>query len=52
MLDKLREHFGIDTSDEAIMKAIEQHNEVCRLINQIGDYRKLDKPTITAMSSM
>ncbi len=47
VLDKLREHFGIDTSDEAIMKAIEQHNEVCRLINQIGDYRKLDKPTIT-----
>ena len=47
VLDKLREHFGIDTSDEAIMKAIEQHNEVCRLINQIGGYRKLDKPTIT-----
>ena len=47
VLDKLREHFGIDTADEAIMKAIEQHNEVCRLINQIGDYRKLDKPTIT-----
>ena len=47
VLDKLREHFGIDTSDEAIMKAIEQHNEVCRLINEIGDYRKLDKPTIT-----
>ncbi len=47
VLDKLREHFGIDTSDEAIMKAVEQHNEVCRLINEIGDYRKLDKPTIT-----
>ena len=47
VLDKLREHFGIDTSDEAIMKAIEQHNEVCRLINQIGDYRKLDNPPIT-----
>ena len=47
VLDKLHEHFGIDISDEAIMKAIEQHNEVCRLINEIGDYRKLDKPTIT-----
>ena len=47
VLDKLQEHFGIDTSDEAIMKAIEQHNEVCRLINEIGDYRKLDNPTIT-----
>ncbi len=29
------------------MKTIEQHNEVCRLINEIGDYRKLDNPTIT-----
>ena len=32
---------------QAIMKTIERHNEVCRLINEIGDYRKLDNPTIT-----
>ena len=47
VLDELHEHFGIDISNEAIMKAVEQHNEVCRLINEIGDYRKLDNPTIT-----
>lgn len=47
VLDKLHENFGIDTSDEAIMKAIEEHNEVCRLITEIGSYRKLDNPTIT-----
>ena len=47
VLAPLHEHFGIDVSDEAILKAIEQHNEVCRLINEIGDYRKLDNPTIT-----
>ena len=47
VLDPLRDNFGIDTSDEAIMKAIEEHYEVCRLINEIGDYRKLDNPTIT-----
>ena len=47
VLDELTAHFGIDTSDEAIMAAIEQHNEVSRLINEIGDYRKLDNPTIT-----
>lgn len=47
VLGKLSEKFGIDVSDAAIMKAIEQHNEVCRLINEIGDYRKLDNPTIT-----
>ena len=47
VLDPLAEKFGIDTSDEALMKAIEEHNEVCRLINEIGSYRKLDNPTIT-----
>ena len=31
VLDELNAHFGIDTSDEAILKAVEQHNEVCRL---------------------
>ena len=47
VLDKLSEHFGIDTSDEAILKAIEQHNEVCRVVNEIGEFRQLDVPTIT-----
>lgn len=47
VLDKLSKNFGIDTSNEAILKAIEQHNEVCRLVSEIGNYRKLDNPTIT-----
>lgn len=47
VLDPLAQNFGIDTSDEALLKAIEQHNEVCRLITEIGSYRKLDVPTIT-----
>ena len=47
VLKPLNEHFGIDVSDEAILKAVEQQNEVSRLINEIGDYRKLDNPTIT-----
>ena len=47
VLDKLKENFGIDTSDEALLKTIETHNEVCRLITEIGSYRKLDVPTIT-----
>ena len=47
VLNPLHEKFGIDTSDEAIRKAIEQHNEVCNLIQEIGSYRKLDNPTIT-----
>lgn len=47
VLDRLKEHFGIDTSDEALLAAIEEHNEVCRLITEIGSYRKKDNPTIT-----
>ena len=47
VLDQLKEHFGIDTSDEALLKAIDLHNEVCAVVNEIGDYRKLDNPTIT-----
>ena len=47
VLDELKAHFGIDTSDAAILAAVEQQNEVSRLINEIGAYRKLDNPTIT-----
>lgn len=47
VLDFLRDRYGVDTSDAAILSAIEAHNEVCRLIQEIGEYRKLDNPTIT-----
>ena len=47
ILKPLKEKFGIDTSNEAILKSIETHNKVCDLIQEIGDYRKLDNPTIT-----
>ncbi len=47
VLEPLHEHFGIDISDEALLAAVKEHNEVCRLITEIGSYRKLDIPTIT-----
>ena len=47
VLDPLHEKFGIDTSDEALFAAIAEHNEVCRLITEIGAYRKQDNPPIT-----
>ncbi len=47
VLDKLKEVFDIDTSDAAIRKAVAMHNEVCRLITEMGQYRKFDNPTIT-----
>ncbi|MBQ3292553.1 MAG: 2-hydroxyacyl-CoA dehydratase [Mogibacterium sp.] len=47
VLDFLNREFGVDTSDEAILKAIELNNEVNDIVTAIGDYRKLDRPTIT-----
>ncbi len=47
ILNPLKDHFGIDISDSAILNSIELHNRVCELIRQIGEFRKLDNPTIT-----
>ena len=47
VLDKLQEVYGVDTSDAALRKAIEEHNEICRLITEIGEYRKEENPRIT-----
>lgn len=47
VLDKLTEVYGVDTSDESLRKAVEEHNEVCRLMTEIGNYRKEENPRIT-----
>ena len=47
VLDRITETFGVDTSDAAIRKAVEEHNEVCRIISEISEMRKADNPVIT-----
>lgn len=47
ILDRLTEVYGVDTSDEALLKAVEEHNEVCRLMTEIGEYRKEENTRIT-----
>lgn len=47
LLDKLRDVYGVDISEQAMRKAVEEHNEVCRLITEIGEYRKEENPRIT-----
>lgn len=47
ILKPLREHYGIDVSDAAIRKAVQEHNRVCELIRAIGEFRKGDQPRIT-----
>ena len=43
----MKNRLGVDVSDEAMRKAIEQHNELSRIITEIGNFRKLDNPPIT-----
>lgn len=47
VLNKLHDVYGVDTSDAMLRKAVEEHNEVCRLITEIGEYRKEENPRIT-----
>ena len=47
VLDRIHEVFGADVSDAAIRKAVEQHNEVCRIISEIREMRKAENPVIT-----
>ncbi len=37
----------MDTSDAAIRQAVEEHNEVCSIISEIGELRKAENPVIT-----
>lgn len=47
LLDQLTEKYGVDTSDEALRKAVEKHNELCRVITEIGEFRKLENAPVT-----
>ena len=47
ILKPLGENYGVDTSDAAIRAAVREHNEVCRILTEIGELRKLDIPPIT-----
>ncbi len=47
VVDELAKHLGVDVSEEAMRKAIEDHNVISRVITEIGDFRKLPNPPIT-----
>ncbi|MBQ1506206.1 MAG: 2-hydroxyacyl-CoA dehydratase [Erysipelotrichales bacterium] len=47
LLDVMEKNLGVDTSDAAIRKAVEEHNKVCRILTEIGEMRKADNPVIT-----
>lgn len=47
VLDPLHNTYGIDTSDDALRKAVKHQNKICRLITAIGEFRKEENPRIT-----
>ena len=47
VLRPLHEKYGVDISDAAIREAVARHNKLCRLIREIGEFRKGDRPRIT-----
>ena len=47
VVDELQKRFGVDVSEAAMRKAIEDHNDISRIITEIGEYRKQDNPNIT-----
>jgi benzoyl-CoA reductase/2-hydroxyglutaryl-CoA dehydratase subunit BcrC/BadD/HgdB len=44
---RLTDHYGIDTGDNALGKAIREHNEFNSLLRKLSDLRKADEPKIT-----
>ncbi len=47
ILNPLHENLGLDTSDATLRKSVESYNKMCKLINAIGDFRKLPNPPIS-----
>lgn len=47
ILGPLSEVYGVDFSEEKLRSAVEQHNEVCRIISELNSLRRLDNPPIT-----
>ena len=47
IIQPLERVYGVDFSEEKLLAAVEQHNELCRIITEIGNMRKLPNPPIT-----
>lgn len=47
ILKELESVYGVDISDEALLDAVRRHNEVCEILTEIGEMRKLELAPIT-----
>ena len=48
IIQPLEKVYGVDISDEAIRAAIDDHNDICGIISELGELRKLPNPPITS----
>lgn len=46
-LKPLEEDYGVDFSDKSIRAAVEEHNEMCEIFEELCELRKADNPVIT-----
>ena len=47
ILEPLRDRFGVDISDGSIREAVREHNELCKIFEEISELRKAENPVIT-----
>lgn len=47
ILKPLHERYGVDISDAKVREAVALHNEVCRIITELAEYKKPELPSIT-----
>ncbi len=47
ILGSLHAHFGIDVSNDALLEAVKRHNAMCKIISELGEFRKEENPRIT-----
>lgn len=47
LLEPLRDAYGVDISEEAVKRAVDDHNAISAIIAEIGDMRKAKNPVIT-----
>ena len=46
-LNPLRERYGVDTGEESIRAAVQEHNRLCEVFEEISELRKTENPVIT-----
>ena len=47
ILKPMHDNYDIDISDASIREAVREHNELSRVLTEIGEFRKLPNPPIT-----